>query len=115
MRTSEELLAWQVGEIQLYANNDYGIYKHFIEPYFQKLEKRMEKGNYKQDKAIVGMKTILDIAYAKYLQDFKSPESIITVGARKIAAKEMIEDFEYELKVGNSYIETKPTQSGWSE
>jgi hypothetical protein len=103
MRTPEELLAWQVGEIHLYADNDYGIYKHFIEPYFQKLEKRMEKGNYKQDKAIVGMKTILDIAYAKYLQDFKSPKNTITVGARKIAAKDMIEDFEYDVKAGNSY------------
>jgi hypothetical protein len=103
MRTPEELLSWQVEEIQLHANNDYGIVKHFIEPYFQKLETRMEKGNYKQDKAIVGMKTILDIAYAKYLQDFKSPKNTISVGARKIAAKDMIVDFEYELKVGNSY------------
>jgi hypothetical protein len=102
MSEMKRLLEWQAGEIQLYTENDFDMYKDFLVPYYQNLEKKMAKNIYDKEKATKGMQKILNIAYRKYCKEIY-PEPISPL-ARRMASEEMIENFEIEKQAGNSWL-----------
>jgi hypothetical protein len=91
----------EVDELVLYATNDADLYRQRIQPIIKNLQKKVKKGIYDKNKALVMWKRVADEAAKKYLREFGSPgdgNNVFTVQDRKEAAKDIADKYKEEIE-----------------
>lgn len=86
-------------ELYLYADNTYRVYFSTIEPTTKNLMRKVEKGVYDHDKALVAWSHVADAAAKEYAREFKTLNKwyeLFNAATRRAAAEDFARDFENE-------------------
>lgn len=98
---SEEMSV-EARELLLFAENDSMLYNSSWKPCAENLRKKMRKGIYSSDLALILWRHHADRAAKAYQQEFGTPEDkwyeLFSVEDRKAVAKAFRDDFEQEEK-----------------
>lgn len=89
-------------ELVLYAENDYDLYRQMKRPIELNLIKKFRAGKYDRELAVKLWTYLTDAAAKRYAKEFASPSEwnrIFTPATRRMAAIEMRDTFEPEMKI----------------
>ena len=81
-------------ELALFAENDSQIYRQSIKPTIDNLRRKVARGTYDAQKAIIAFYYVADAASRKYNKDFGYS---FTVTERCTAAADLLDFFEDEI------------------
>lgn len=88
-------------ELYLYATNSAPLYYAAIQPTLENLAKKVERGVFDREKAIISFMKIVTIAAKSYYKEFCSPDiswyKIFNVPTRRTVAEEMLNNYSEEL------------------
>ena len=88
-------------ELYLYATNSAPLYYAAIQPTLENLAKKVERGVFDREKAIISFMKIVTLAAKSYYKEFCSPDiswhKIFNVPTRRTVAEEMLNDYSEEL------------------
>lgn len=89
-------------ELSLFAENDYVTYTQAIQPTISNLRRKIQRGTYDRQKALVAWVHVAEFAakrYAALYSDSLSPWfRLFSVAVRKLSAEELAEFFSDEIE-----------------
>jgi hypothetical protein len=94
-------------ELALYAENDYGCYRAYIEPMFRACRKHYDKGQCDFERMVKGLQRVLAPIARQYTLEHGSMvaewSDIFPVSVRREVAHHFAERFLAEYRLGNRW------------